>query len=155
MSDELAIVLRHAAEAPPPVAVLGSALNVRGREMSAGRVLIVEDEPDSAEVMGDRLESWGFEVEIVHNARACYAAMGEAAPDLVLLDLQMPDISGLDALVTLRSNHPQVPVLIVSASTAPDTVAKTMDRGAAGFLLKPYQVADLRQKVAQSLGRSF
>ena len=53
--------------------------------MPEGKILIVDDEPDLAELLGDRLEAYGFEVRIANSARACYAAVAEEEPDLVRL----------------------------------------------------------------------
>ena len=116
------------------------------------RILIVDDEPDIAEVMGDRLAANGFAVQIVGSARACYAAISERHPDLVLLDIQMPEISGMEALVELKANHPDLPVLMVSASTVQAAAIEAKDKGAEGFLLKPYEPEDLMRWVTEILG---
>jgi CheY-like chemotaxis protein len=120
--------------------------------MPKRRILIVDDEPDIAEVMGDRLAANGYDVQIVASARACYAAIGERRPDLVLLDIQMPEISGMEALVELKASHPDLPVLMVSASTVQAAAAEARRKGAEGFLLKPYEPADLMRWVTNILG---
>ena len=119
--------------------------------MPKGKILIVDDEPDIVEVLGDRLEAWGFGVRAVSNARACYAAVTEEAPDLILLDIQMPEISGMEALVELKTHHPRIPVLMISASTARNAARESMAKGAAGFVLKPFEPEDLKQKIAEIL----
>ena len=120
--------------------------------MPKDKILIVDDEPDIAEVLGDRLEANGFDVRTVSNARACYAAVEEDAPHLILLDIQMPEISGLDALVELKKNHPNVPVLMISASTARDAARTSVERGAEGFVLKPFEPEELMGKISEILG---
>ena len=120
--------------------------------MPRGKILIVDDEPDIAEVLGDRLEACGFEVRIVHRTRACYAAVAEEAPDLILMDIQMPEISGMEALEALKIHRPQIPVLMVSASTAPDVAVRAKEKGAEGFLLKPFEPEELMQRVNAILG---
>ena len=122
--------------------------------MPKHRILIVEDEPDIAEVMGDRLAANGYDVQIVASARACYAAIEERRPDLVLLDIQMPEISGMEALVELKARHPDLPVLMVSASTVQAAATEARNKGAEGFLLKPYEPADLMRWVTNILGPS-
>ena len=119
--------------------------------MSKGKILIVDDEADIAEVLGDRLEAWGFQVRIVGSARGCYAAVEEETPDLILMDIQMPEINGIEALVALKARHPVIPVLMITASTVQKAVQESLDRGAAGFLLKPFDPEDLRRKVNEVL----
>ena len=119
--------------------------------MSKANILIVDDEPDIVEVLGDRLESWDYEVRTVNNARACYAAVAEQPPDLILMDIQMPEISGMEALVELKTHHPDIPVLMISASTARNAARESTDRGAAGFVLKPFEPEELRHKIEKIL----
>lgn len=120
--------------------------------MLKGKILIVDDEPDIAEVMGDRLEASGFDVRLVSSARACYTAVAEDPPDLILLDIQMPEISGMEALQELRTHHPQIPVVMVSASTLRDAAETAREKGAVDFLLKPYEPEELMEKVNGVLG---
>lgn len=116
------------------------------------RILIVDDEPDVGEVLGDRLEAAGYDVRVVPSARDCYAAVAELVPDLILMDIQMPEISGIEALVELKKHHPGLPILMVSASTTQEVARESERRGAAGFLLKPYEPADLMSKVHDLIG---
>lgn len=118
------------------------------------KILIVDDEPDIVEVLVDRLEASGFDVRAVHNARDCYAAVAEDAPDLILMDIQMPDISGIEALVELKTHHPEIPVLMISASTARDAARESTEKGAAGFVLKPFEPEDLMQRINAVLQNS-
>ena len=111
--------------------------------MSGKHILIVDDEPDIAEVMGDRLKANGFQVQTVESAQACYAAVSERPPDLVLMDIQMPEISGMEALVELKATHPEIPVLMVTASTVQAAAKEAEEKGAEGFLLKPYEPGEL------------
>ncbi len=120
--------------------------------MQKQSILIVDDEPDIAEVIGDRLEANGFDVRIAGSARACCAAVSEAMPDLVLMDVQMPDVSGMEALVELKTSHPDLPVLMVSASTVQAAAKEAVDKGAEGYLLKPYEPEDLMRWVTDILG---
>ena len=118
----------------------------------AKKILIVDDEPDIAEVLGDRLEAEGFDVRIVNRADACYRAVAEEVPDLILLDVQMPEISGIEALGQLKTHHPQVPVLMVSAATTREVMEISHEKGAAGFLLKPFEPVELMRQINVILG---
>ena len=115
-------------------------------------ILIVDDEPDIAEVLGDRLEASGYDIRVRDSARGCYDAVEEAVPDLVLMDIQMPGESGLEALEKLKVSHPDLPVVICSASPSQDIQDDALSRGARAFLLKPYEPAALMQAVTSILG---
>jgi DNA-binding response OmpR family regulator len=116
------------------------------------RILIVDDDPDITEFMGDRLAAYGFDVQIVESARSCYEAVAARTPDLVLLDIQMPEISGLDALRELKRTHPDLPVLMVSAATAKGAMEEPLKLGAEGYVLKPFEPGDLMDKIHGILG---
>ncbi len=118
------------------------------------KILIVDDEPDIVEVLADRLEASGFDVRAVPNARDCYTAVDEDAPDLILLDIQMPDIGGMETLVELKKDHPEVPVLMISASSAPEVAREAIQGGAEGFVLNPFEPEELMQSINEVLGES-
>ena len=119
--------------------------------MSGKHILIVDDEPDIAEVMGDRLKANGFRVETVESARACYAAVAQSPPGLILMDIQMPEISGMEALAELKATHPEIPILMVTASTVQAAAKEAEEKGAEGFLLKPYEPGELVRWVREIL----
>ena len=120
--------------------------------MPNATILIVDDERDIAEVLGDRLEAYGYDVRVAYSAKECYAAVGESEPDLIMLDIQMPEISGMEALVALRTHHPKVPVLMVSASAVQSVARESLQKGAAGFLRKPFDPEEVMSKVRGILG---
>ena len=97
--------------------------------MPESKILIVDDKHDLREVLGDRLEANGYEVRSVPTARACYASVAEDPPDLILLDLQMPDISGMDALRELKARYPETAALMITASTGRDVAWQCLEMG--------------------------
>lgn len=121
--------------------------------MKPQSILIIDDEPDIAEVLGDRLDAWGYRARVVHSAREGYAAVEEDLPDLVILDIQMPEINGLEALMELKKLHPEMPVLILSASAERKTLEKTQELGADGFMLKPFDPSELRENLTRFIPR--
>jgi DNA-binding NtrC family response regulator len=108
------------------------------------KILVVDDEEAMREVLGMRLEGWGFEV--------CSAADGAAAqqqalncePDIVISDVVMPGLSGLDLLRLLRADHPDRPVILVTAQGSIDLAVEAMKQGARDFITKPLDYAKLR-----------
>jgi DNA-binding response OmpR family regulator len=117
------------------------------------KALIVEDEPDIAELMSDRLEAWGYETALAGSGQAALEMLETEAPDFVLLDIRLPDQSGLDVLRTMRGKAIELPVIVVSASHGPNLEAEAHAAGADDFLLKPYEPAILKEKIESLLKR--
>ncbi len=101
------------------------------------RVLVVDDHPMVREGLRSMLDADGIEVagEAGSGADAVQRA-GELAPDLVLLDLELPDMDGLSVLARLKETHPQIPVLVVTMHEDPQRVRRAVQAGAAGYVLK-------------------
>jgi DNA-binding NtrC family response regulator len=119
----------------------------------ASRVLIVEDEPNVRLVFRTALESTGLELATAEDGEAALRALKRAPADLVLLDLQMPNLDGMGLLRRLRAEGNEVPVVIITAyGSVPDAVA-AMRLGALDFLAKPLTPDALRAAVAGVLAR--
>lgn len=101
------------------------------------RVLVVDDHPMVREGLRSMLSADGIEVagEAARGAEAVSLA-GELAPDLVLLDLELPDVDGLSVLGHLRETHPNLPVLVVTMHQDPELARRAVQAGAAGYVLK-------------------
>jgi DNA-binding NarL/FixJ family response regulator len=101
------------------------------------RVLVVDDHPMVREGLRSMLGADGIEVagEAASGAEALERA-GELRPDLVLLDLELPDADGLSVLARLREAHPHLPVLVVTMHEDPQRVRRAVQAGAAGYMLK-------------------
>jgi len=121
--------------------------------MPRGKVLIADDEEDILEIVADRLEFLGFEVQTVQDGVACLEAIGRRAPDLVLLDIRMPRMDGMAVLSRLRDTHPELPIVILSASSEQSVAEETLSEGAADYLLKPFEPKDLQEKVERVFGK--
>lgn len=121
--------------------------------MSRGKVLIADDEEDILEIVADRLEFLGFEVQTVQDGVACIEAIGRGAPDLVLLDIRMPRMDGMAVLSRLRETHPELPVVILSASSERKVAEETLSEGAVDYLLKPFEATDLQKKIDRVFGK--
>ncbi len=119
------------------------------------RVFVVDDEPDVVELIETVLELEGYEVETETSGRRALARMLQAPPDLVLLDLMMPDLDGMELLKLLRA-QPQgadVPVIIVSARTGQLDQIGSLQLGANAYICKPFSNRDLLAQVEQLIGR--
>lgn len=126
--------------------------------MTSPRVLIVEDEPLSRDMLVLRLASRGFETEAVENGRACLDRLESGLPDLILMDISMPEMSGLEVtkLIRDRWSAETLPIIIVSAMVDSDDVIAGLEAGANDYVIKPVNLPVLlaRMRVALTIKES-
>jgi len=119
----------------------------------AGSVLIIDDEAAIRESLETLLALEGYTVECAASGEEGMARMGDRSFDLVLLDLALPDRNGLDILSDLRSQDPQLPVIMITAYGTVENAVRAMQFGAANFVQKPWDneklLADVRAAVAR------
>ena len=120
--------------------------------MRGKKVVVVNDEEDILRLVADRLEFYGLEVRTARDGRDGVERVEQERPDLVLLDVWMPGMDGLEALAVIRANYPQLPVLMVSASAEQEVVEECLKQGATDYLIKPFEPAELQGKVFKLLG---
>ncbi|MBA2695592.1 MAG: response regulator transcription factor [Actinobacteria bacterium] len=120
--------------------------------MSA-RVLVVEDDPQLAEVVAGYLSRAGFEVETAADGLKALAEVHTGRPDLVVLDLMLPGISGLEVLRRLRSEGSQVAVVVLSALGEDEDRVVGLERGADDYVVKPFSPRELVLRVQGLLRR--
>ena len=115
------------------------------------RVLVVEDESAIAELIALNLRHAGFEVTLAHDAVHAIAEVDRVLPDLVLLDLAMPKMSGAEVLRWIREQPGvrKTKVLIFTSSEKPEDFKTASEIGADGYLLKPTKFDDLKKLVKQ------
>ena len=117
------------------------------------KILIVDDSTTNVVLLEAILDEKGYKIETALNAREAYALIEKEAPDLILLDLLMPKISGFDFLEEIRKNNKtrHTPVIVVSALTDEENVDKIMKMGAIDFVKKPIDLQYLVEKVENVL----
>jgi hypothetical protein len=113
-------------------------------------ILIVDDDRDAADVTKRRLEGSGYRVVVMGRGRAASEWIEENRPDLILLDLILPDVGGLDVLRSLKKGETTADIPIVVQSIVPDD-GTAWDLGAVGYLTKPVSREDLLHSVEQAL----
>ncbi len=117
--------------------------------MSA-EILLVDDDPDLLKLIGLRLTAAGYRVKSCESGDAALAQIAISRPGVVVTDLRMPGIDGMQLFEQINAQHPTLPVIILTAhGTIPDAVAATQ-RGVFGFLTKPFDPPELLAKVAQA-----
>ena len=116
-------------------------------------ILIVEDNEKSMKLVRDILQHQGHTTLEAPTGREGVRLATEARPDLVLMDIQLPDIDGIAVLREIRANAAldAVPVLAVSASVMPDEQQKIVSSGFDGFITKPIQLKLFREAVQRCL----
>jgi EAL domain-containing protein (putative c-di-GMP-specific phosphodiesterase class I)/FixJ family two-component response regulator len=118
--------------------------------MSPPRILILDDDEQVCFVAGRALESIG-QCDAVHSVAAAVRALEHGAYDLVLVDVALPGESGMDLLDRLRGSWPQTAALMLSGATDLSIAKEALDRGAIGYVVKPFRVRDLRIQVTAAL----
>ncbi len=120
-------------------------------------LLLIEDDPRLAAMVADYLRTAGFEIEIALTAAAGMAAVKRATPDLILLDLMLPDADGLDVFRALRAlpgAAGQVPVLMLTAKGDPTDRVVGLELGAEDYVAKPFDPRELLARIRRSLRRA-
>ncbi|HVT06173.1 MAG TPA: sigma-54 dependent transcriptional regulator [Polyangia bacterium] len=118
---------------------------------SKGRILIVDDEVNARTALVELLRDEGYEVEAAADAFKALGKVAEFAPDLVVTDLKMPGMDGLQLLAKLREGDPDLPVIVMTAFGEVETAVKAMRSGARDYLSKPVNVGELSVVVAREL----
>lgn len=120
--------------------------------MSKPLVLLIDDERAYSEVIRDALQSYGIEVRLAHNAMEALEVYQDKVPDLILLDVMMPEIDGLTLLKWLRehSEKDRVPIHIVSAKAQEKDRDAAIKAGADGFMAKPFTMEELKELIART-----
>ncbi len=107
-------------------------------------VAVVDDEPAMREVLAMRLKSWGYDVCLAADGREAQHMIEEKAPDLVISDVVMPELSGLDLLEALRGSAGTREVVLITAFGDVDMAVEAMKKGARDFLTKPLDYENLQ-----------
>ncbi len=118
---------------------------------SDAKILVVDDEPNIRFFLERVLSKEGYEVITAASGEESLAVLQAEVPDLVLLDLKLNDMSGLDVLETLRQRRPDTAVIILTGYASLETAVEALRHGANDYLYKPTRAANLRESVRQAL----
>ena len=114
-------------------------------------ILVVDDDPDLLRLMQIRLTAAGYAVSTAESAERALAQVSATRPQLVVTDLRMGGMDGMALFEAIRSGHPMLPVIILTAhGTIPDAVA-AVQRGVSGYLTKPFDPKALLTEVERAL----
>ncbi|MHB8160442.1 MAG: sigma-54-dependent transcriptional regulator [Thermoleophilia bacterium] len=114
-------------------------------------ILIVDDEKNMRFVIGRALSSAGHDIREATSGEDALKAFEEAIPDLIILDQRMPGMGGLATLTEIKKDHPDLPVIVLTAHGNVESAVQAMKAGATEYLTKPFDVAELQLTVARAL----
>ncbi len=126
------------------------------RNTKAAKVLIVDDDPAILTLLKGLLQDWGFQLQLLSNPQQFWEMMEKFSPDMVLLDIEMPHVSGFDLCQRLRDEPrwSELPILFLSAHTEADAIQRVFSIGADDYIRKPIIAAELIARVTSWLERA-
>ena len=116
--------------------------------------MIIEDEEDAAELFAEMMRVSGYRVVKTSKSAPAIEMMTVEKPDVILLDIMMPEISGLDIMRYMRGDPmlANIPVVVITAKGMPADIKNGMEAGASSYLTKPVGFLDLKEAVERALG---
>jgi sigma-B regulation protein RsbU (phosphoserine phosphatase) len=119
----------------------------------AGNILVVDDDPGNREILRRRLERLGYTVQLAGNGRIALEALGLQSFDVMLLDLQMPEMNGYEVLRRLAAEGTlnELPVIVLSASDDTSRIVQCVEMGATDYLAKPFDAVLLHARIGACL----
>ena len=119
------------------------------------RILVIEDEKELCDSIKEGLNLDGYEVDACYNGLDGEEMATIETYDLILLDLTLPDMDGMDILKSVRSQNALVPILILSARVQTEDKVEGLDRGANDYLTKPFDFSELEARIRSLTRRKF
>ncbi len=112
-------------------------------------VLIVDDNPNNIQVLATIMDECGYELGIAQNANEVYQFLEENVPELILLDVEMPDISGYEVCSTIKADpkHKEIPIIFLTVKSETEDIVKGFDLGAVDYITKPFNRKELISRV--------
>lgn len=124
--------------------------------MDKKRILVVDDEPDVTDLVVYHLKARGFQVEALNNATASLARVRSFLPDLIILDIMMPELSGIQICRILRADPKlsKIPIMFLTAKAEPQDRIEGLESGADDYLAKPFSPKELVLRIESILRRA-
>ena len=115
------------------------------------RILVIEDDEEMRSLLKDFMEEEGFEVQTIDNGSEAFRKLMKELFDLIITDIRMPGLSGLDVLPGIRKLQPEAPILVITAFGSGEVCRKALERGATAYLEKPIHLINLRRLISEML----
>ncbi|HVH86780.1 MAG TPA: response regulator transcription factor [Terriglobales bacterium] len=120
--------------------------------MAGRRILVVDDEPQITRVLRTTLSSHGYEIRVANDAQAALDVVSDWPPELIITDLSMPDINGIELTKRVRSKS-EVPIIVLSVREEERSKIEALDAGADDYVTKPFSTNELLARVRAHLRR--
>src|SRR5438034_8138421 len=117
------------------------------------RILIADDDEVSCQLFAETLESDGFQVDPVTSGDEAIARLRAANHDLVIIDVRMPGISGLEVTRIVHEKYPALPIIVMTAFGSIETAVEAIHEGAFDFISKPMNLAELKSILSRALAQ--
>ncbi len=117
-------------------------------------ILIVDDDEGVRQILNETLRASGYSVQCVDSGERAVAAVREAPADLIILDMVLPRVDGLEVLREITTLRPEAAVVMITGHASVETAIKAMKMGAVDYLVKPFRIDEVELVVARSLERS-
>ena len=119
--------------------------------MPSGRILVVDDEANITSIVDEHFTSLGYTVDVAHDGAAALIQAAAVRPDVVLLDVTMPKVSGDEVLDRLHAIDPTLPIVILTGNADESLARSLLRRGALDYVAKPFQLETLERVVATAV----
>jgi two-component system OmpR family response regulator len=136
------------------IGVMATAAPLTRADGSPVHVLVVDDEPNIAELLGMAMRYEGWQTTLAHTGSKAVAAAKEVRPDVVVLDMMLPDIDGMQVLKRLREHAPDVPVLFLTARDAVEDRVAGLTAGGDDYVTKPFSLEEVVARLRALMRRS-
>jgi diguanylate cyclase (GGDEF)-like protein len=122
-------------------------------DVEAARILIVDDHEDNVELLRARLEAWGYATDSATNGKEALRKVEESPPDLILLDVMMPEIDGIEVTRRVKGNGslPFIPIIMQTALDSTENKVEGLEAGADDYITKPIDFAELKARLTSML----
>lgn len=121
----------------------------------AEKVLLIDDEVEFLEALSERMEIRGMDVTTAENANAAVSAINSGDFDAIVLDLQMPDMNGIDLLKIIRKTNPDMQVILLTGQATLEAGIQAMKLGAMDFMEKPADIDALTDKIKKAQAKKM
>jgi DNA-binding response OmpR family regulator len=119
--------------------------------MKTLNVLLVDDEVEFVQTLAERLQLRGFDIRTAGDGEEAISQMANSLPDLVVLDVMMPGLGGLEVLKQIKTEHPKIPVILLTGRGSTADGIEGMRLGAFDYLMKPIDIDELIQKIHEGI----
>jgi two-component system response regulator HydG len=117
-------------------------------------ILVVDDDISHCTILQALLRGWGYRVALAHNGVQALEQVRQQVFDLVLCDIRMAEMDGIETLKEIKTLNPSIPVLIMTAYSSVDTAVEALKSGALDYLIKPLDFDKLQQTLSQALAHT-